>query len=108
MSFLIIFLVHIFISKSLSTVGFIFMSILLNYYSSGLNFIFSTFSTFCSFYKTSCSSNPFISRHGDTEGGLEKDFAYNNNVAGASKHIRLGQLYTSLDPEVELSFPQAS
>merc|ERR1712088_463934 len=23
-------------------------------------------------------------------GGLEKDFSYNNNVAGASKHIRLG------------------
>merc|ERR1711931_367596 len=24
------------------------------------------------------------------EAGLEKDFAYNNNVAGASKHVRLG------------------
>ena len=23
-------------------------------------------------------------------GGLESDFSYNNNVAGASKHIRLG------------------
>jgi len=24
------------------------------------------------------------------EAGLENDFAYNNNVAGASKHVRLG------------------
>jgi FtsH-binding integral membrane protein len=30
------------------------------------------------------------SRKGDMEGGLESDFNYNNNVAGASKHIRLG------------------
>merc|ERR1711915_26464 len=27
---------------------------------------------------------------GGVESGLEKDFSYNNNVAGASKHIRLG------------------
>ena len=25
------------------------------------------------------------------EAGLENDFAYNNNVAGASKHVRLGE-----------------
>jgi len=29
-------------------------------------------------------------RKGDMEGGLENDFSYNNNVAGASKHVRLG------------------
>ena len=28
---------------------------------------------------------------GGVETGLEKDFNYNNNVAGASKHIRLGE-----------------
>merc|ERR1719370_370878 len=26
----------------------------------------------------------------DNKAGLENDFAYNNNVAGASKHVRLG------------------
>ena len=26
------------------------------------------------------------------EAGLENDFAYNNNVAGASKHVRLGEI----------------
>ena len=26
------------------------------------------------------------------EAGLENDFAYNNNVAGASKHVRLGEV----------------
>ena len=25
------------------------------------------------------------------EAGLENDFAFNNNVAGASKHVRLGE-----------------
>merc|ERR1719320_870897 len=30
------------------------------------------------------------SDQGGVEAGLEKDFSYNNNVAGASKHIRLG------------------
>ena len=25
-------------------------------------------------------------------GGLENDFSFNNNVAGASKHVRLGRL----------------
>ena len=25
------------------------------------------------------------------EAGLDNDFAYNNNVAGASKHVRLGK-----------------
>ena len=29
---------------------------------------------------------------GGVESGLEKDFSFNNNVAGASKHIRLGRL----------------
>ena len=32
------------------------------------------------------------SDQGGVEAGLEKDFSYNNNVAGASKHIRLGEL----------------
>ena len=32
---------------------------------------------------------------GGVESGLEKDFSYNNNVAGASKHIRLGQSLNS-------------
>ena len=26
------------------------------------------------------------------EAGLDNDFAYNNNVAGASKHVRLGKI----------------
>jgi len=28
----------------------------------------------------------------DSKAGLENDFAYNNNVAGASKHVRLGKI----------------
>ena len=27
------------------------------------------------------------------EAGLENDFAFNNNVAGASKHVRLGEAF---------------
>ena len=31
-------------------------------------------------------------------GGIDSDFSYNNNVAGASKHIRLGTTIFSLNP----------
>ena len=30
-------------------------------------------------------------------GGIDSDFSYNNNVAGASKHVRLGNKWTALD-----------
>ena len=30
-------------------------------------------------------------------GGIDSDFSYNNNVAGASKHVRLGIKWTALD-----------
>ena len=32
----------------------------------------------------------------DNKAGLENDFAYNNNVAGASKHVRLGRTITNI------------
>ena len=32
----------------------------------------------------------------DNKAGLENDFAYNNNVAGASKHVRLGKTLSPL------------
>ena len=30
-------------------------------------------------------------------GGIDSDFSYNNNVAGASKHVRLGIKWTALE-----------
>ena len=32
------------------------------------------------------------------EAGLKGDFAYNNNVAGASKHVRLGKFLIKVRP----------
>ena len=31
---------------------------------------------------------------GEAEADITKDFAYNNNVAGAAKHIRMGKIET--------------
>ena len=32
-------------------------------------------------------------------GGIDSDFSYNNNVAGASKHIRLGTTIITIQPD---------
>ena len=32
-------------------------------------------------------------------GGIDSDFSYNNNVAGASKHIRLGTTMFTIQPD---------
>ena len=32
-------------------------------------------------------------------GGIDSDFSYNNNVAGASKHIRLGKTMFTIQPD---------